>query len=876
MTMTRTRLALLFVLGAVGCSSRIPAVVDAGPEGAACLTDRDCPDPAHPNPLLFMCNKVSGRCEPGCINREHCSAEVRGGAAIEACRTDQGGLGCECDEGRCVPRLCSSDQECGGERRCRDGACVAATLIEVPARCQVVPDLTVLRRGAAASFTVLAWGARGVPVVPAQGAQWASVTGGPLSGAGTGLEAALTAERETPADGTPVVAVEAAVGTARCQARAVVLPQAPEADEVLVVLADELSGRPVGGATVVMTKEDGAPVPSNGLARTDGRGLARLALPGQLSRYVVTAYSAEHTYVTVAGLESSARYVWMLTRRHQSDRYGGVRGSYAGAPASANAQLGVAGLSLGGSFTGLSLGQLMGPPVPRDITLGELSQKGVPIPAGVSLAIAGTPVKTSYAAQGLAGVCVDDSGAPDEAAIASGSCGTWAAWSFSGDVPLALLPFDRLLGGGRLDDLDAAELFPKLGAIVSTMSSSVQRDVRIALAPPPRSDGGVADLSNQDRFAQVDHPFVQVPLAFPFVIQLPELPKYRGAYVGSVMAIGAAAAPGRGLVPLGMGAAVNADESAQVDAQAPLRPGQLLVRMAPTHHGLEGAEYLVLIGALGGSGGDAAQTPGTSFLVARPAGHRLTFDPEGRAPWNLSQRTFLPLPEGARFNFLDVEASGLPPRSFRFVEGPDLSTASVVRVTLADVFDHRWEILMAPTAVGFTLPKPPAGYADRAFALDDSTGPRSSMMVHTQRFESNEGALRTFAQVLELDEARSDRLGASLTALALVDYTRPTIEFLEPSGTLPRGGTLSAKVWRFQLGRGVGANGVVRLSFTPEAGCPPAVLSEETTPGNGIVQLALPPGCVGTDLTVTAALLEQDGVTPVRPPVSATRRLTIE
>lgn len=879
----KTRVLILIALGVLGsgaCSKApSPDVVDGG--GGGCLTDRDCPNQANPDPSLFMCNKATAMCEPGCINKEDCSAARRGTHAIEACRTDLGGLGCECDEGRCVGSWCSSDAECG-DRVCRNGACVTAPEASSVSRCVITPDLVVVKRDTTVKFSLLAWNAAEEPVVPKAQVQWTATSGGPLTGTGTGLSVELIATSEA---GEAVLAVQAAVGSAVCQAKAIVLPPAPSgASDVAVEVIDELSSRPLVGLDVVLSKEDGSIVTQDGQSsvKTDGRGLAKLVLPQGLTRFSVTAFGPDHAYVTIANYSPSPdggapRYLSIVTRRNQSDTYGGVKGRFTGAPQSANAQMGMAGMSMGGALNTLSLGQLFGPTVKRDIP----GQSGVALPSGVSVSIGSLKVKEGYSALGLAGVCTDAAGAPDEAAIARGTCGTLTAWSFAGDVPLNLLPIDAFLGGGT-PDLDITQLLPALGPIVNSMTSSVVRDVRFSLRPTPRTDAGVPDFSDESSLTQVDHPFVQMPLAFPFVLTVPDLPKYRGAYAGSVLVFGGAKVPGRGFTPLGLGTAMNADGSAKVDApsQGSLASGQIPLRMAPTHHGLEGSEYTILVAAMAGtSPNDASATPGGSWLSVPMPKNQLRFDPGGSNPVDLTAMHFLPYPEGAQFNFLDVENSQVPARSFRFSPMPDLGEVSVVRVSFADAFDRRWDVLMDPASAerGFTLPKPPAGSPDRLFSLDDPAGARSGMMVHTQHLRSG-GIDLTFTDFVEVGNTNGDRLADLLVGFASLDYKRPTVEFTKPTppaATVAKGSVLTLKVLRFKLGESSGADGVVRLTFAPDSGCPAALLSHETTLGNGVLEHSLPATCVGTDLLVKAELLKTDAVTPVTPPVSATMQLTV-
>jgi hypothetical protein len=880
MTMRTARWCVLVALAATACNTTSQPPFDGGPQG--CLLDTDCPDR-----VLFYCDTVTAQCLPGCVNREDCSAARRGQYALPECSTDGGGLGCQCDEGRCVVSLCSSDAECGA-LVCRNGACVAAPASAAIAGCQVVPDLVVLRVGALARFEVRAVDATGAPVVVPQGAIWAAVDGGPLSGSGAGPSAVLVAQAPTADSGAPAAAVQATLGSVSCQASAVVLPASPAAGEVWAVVADELSGRPVTGIDVVLSLDDGS---VSSTAQTDGRGLARLALPGGQASYSVTAFGPDHDYLTIARYQGASRYLSLVTRRNQVDRYGGYAGAYTSVPATSNVHLGMAGTSLPGSITSLSFPAILGPGVPTDIKLGTINLPGVAIPAGMTLGQGDSKFKGSYAAQGLAGVCTDDAGVPDEARIAVGACATRAAWSLTGDVPFSQLPLTAIAGGTA--NLNIPQLLGQLIPAFKLFNSSVARDVAFSLQPTARDDAGQPDFSDQSRFTHLDLDFAQLPLGFIFTAKLPDLPKYRGAYVDGALALGAADVAGRGVVPLGIGAAVNADHDAQTDRYVSTAdnqilnpsPGLISLHMAPTHHGLEGAPYLLLVAAMStASTTDVSAAAGASAIVARLPANQLTFNPDGTVPVDVSGAAFPAYPDGARFNFLDVDQDGIPPRSFRFAATPpDLSGSGLLRVTFSDDLGRRWTVVAdaSRAADGFRLPKPPSS-ADRLFAQGLATGTRSSLEVGTQRLQTTPGvdggAALTFGDVVELGSTNADHTTELLTGFTFLAYGRPTVAFTTPAtnpATVTPGSTLGLQVSGFKLGDTAGADGVVRLTFTPATSCPPAILKVETTPGNGALTYPLPGGCTGQE-TVRAELLKTDQATAVLPPVSASLLLTVQ
>jgi hypothetical protein len=885
---TRAWSVVLLVAAMAGCGATTPPTPDAGPgdagDNVACTQSYDCPDQ-----VLFFCSRDTHRCEPGCLTREDCSAERRGTHPLAWCSTAGGGLGCQCDEGLCVPSLCASDADCSGQV-CRNGACTAAPPASAAASCVVTPELVVLQAGARVRFTVAALDAAGAPVVIPAGAIWTAVTGGPLSGGGGGASAVFTAATATSAAGESVAAVQAVVGAATCVARAVVLPAAVPPSQVWAVVTDELSGRPVTGIQVALSDDDGGVLAT---ATTDARGLASLAPAALPPLYSVTAFGPDHDYLTVAGYRGAARALALVTRRNAVDAYGGFAGAYSQVPTSlSDAHFGLAGASLPGSITSFSLAQLLGPSVPTDVVIsGVIDQRGVPIPAGLSLGFGVPPIKPGYAALGLAGTCLDDAGAPDEGRISAGSCGTRAAWSLNGDIPVTtLFALAGPLTGGGATTSDLSGLLGPLISSLKRFNSSVARDVPFSLRPTPLDDAGQPSFLDQRAFTPLDLPYAQVPLAFHFAARLPDLPRYRGAYASAALLLGGVDLAGRGLVPLGLGAGTNADGDARTDRQDPYPgPGLVQVHMAPAHHGLEGAEYVVLATAVTATGAndagltDAAAASGASGILARLPGNSLSYDPAGTRPVDLSGGGFPALPEGARFNFNDpADPDGIPPRSFRFIGAtpPALSGAAVVRVAFTDDQSHRWVVVAdgSRAGEGFRLPVPPST-ADRLYAHGLASGERSTLVVETQRLDSLGGAdggvALGFGDVVELG-APGAATGL-VTGFSFLAYGRPAVRFTAP-GTTPATvaplSRLTLLVTGFKLG--TAGEGVVGLTFSPATACPAeVVLSQETSPGNGALEYVLPAGCSGA-VTVRAELRRPDGHQPITPGVATSVQLTIQ
>ncbi len=880
---------VMSALAATACGGPPSNPPDSGVDGGdgTCIEDTDCPDPQ-----LFFCNTTTSTCEPSCRTREDCGATRRGQYALDYCA---GSLGCQCDEGKCVGSLCSADVDCGSQV-CRNGQCVAPPAASTVAKCQITPDSVILKSGAKAKFWVSAWNAANEPVIVKDGATWSALGGvTTLSGSANGNSAEFTAATTT---NNATDAVQAAFGTVTCKAKALVLSP-PAAGRIGVVVFDELSNRPIPAAKVMLTTSAGAVIQQAGQDTVDtgANGFAEVN-PGANTTVTVSVFHTGFNYLTVAnytGNGPDANFLALALRRNQLDKYGGYKGTFTSVPATSNVHAGIAGMSLAGSITNLSLTQLLGPSVPTDIVIGSaINQQDVPIPAGAYLGFGDQQIKTNVAGLGLAGTCVDGSGNPDETKIAAGTCGTRTAWALAGDIPLGDLPIDAFAGG--VNNINIGQLLSRIIPIFKKFNSSVVRDVQFDLQPTPCTSGGTPpclqddyNFTNDAFFTPKNHVFTQVPLAFSFAVKLPDVPQFRGTYADGVALIGGANAPGRGVVPLGLGIGVNTNPvDAKTDVQANLpAAGLVQMRMAPTHHGLEGNEYGIVAAALSAKSlTDASSGLALSAIFARVSGNKLVFDPSGATPVDISAQAFPVFPEGAKYNFVDVAQGALAARTFKFASA--LTGVGVVRVSFGDAYDQRWDVLLdaAQATTGFVLPKPPGTLRDRTFATGLQASGRSTMLV--QAFKLNTapagttGTNITFNGLVELNSNNLDRVTDFLQAFSLMDYAPPKVSFKTPNAnpaTVAKGSKLVTSVSSFKVGAGATDDGVVKFTFTsggnPAAGCPEATVATEVQPGNGEVEYTLPMTCTGTSISVRAQLMQPNGAAPVLPDVAATTVITV-
>ncbi|WP_375759235.1 carboxypeptidase regulatory-like domain-containing protein [Corallococcus exercitus] len=828
--------------------------IHGGRADDACTVDQDCADPA-----LFFCNTALSRCEPACRTDLDCSVMRRGELnAIAACESQA--LGCRCDASRCVPALCTGDDGCDDQEVCRDGACRPPPSPSTAVACRVVPERVIAPVGTPLRFEAWVSDARGEPVVLREGLTWSAVSAR-VKGGGTGSGATFTLDSA----GTEVEAVEARVGTIACRASVTVLPPHTAEGQVRVVVTDALTGHPVEAASVVVADALGGVTARES---TDAQGVA--VLEGR-SDSTLSVLHPDFGYLTVANYNlGGSRDLRLPLRRNPVDRVGGVRARFTNlAPVvpSGALSLGMAGLSVPGLLSEAAPAQVQGPERAVDLTLGG-AMRQFQVPANVWVNGMGVVAPEVVDVPGIAGVC--DAALPDvanpDAATRVGGCGTRTLWALTAQVLSGELPAG-MMDPGTDPLLLLARALPPSGRF----SSSVSRDVQFALrSPNPGEPALQAPLVPTD--------FRQVPLAFPFVTRVPPLPRFRDGYLERVLVVGSVTAPGRGTVPLGLGAAVNLNPvDPNTDPQPGLStPGFVRVRMAPAHHGLEGQAYRLLALASSGTlGGEAPMGQATSAVLAPlDAPH---FDPEGTEPVTLAD-AFLGIPEGARYNPDTSLWHGLLPREWRM--DVTVPGATLVRATFTNAAGRRWTVWVDGRRAfsGVRLPVPPSGLEDRTFQ-GDTEGSRASLSVEALAVATPEGRSLNLSALAESGGLAPEPLAAAVRAVSTLNYGRPQVTWLEPAegAALSRGATVRVRVDGFQVGKesASGDEGAVLLTVRDGGpGCDGALVRGDVSTRSGEVALTLPAACSGPEVTLVASLVDLLGL-PLRPAVSAVRTVRV-
>ncbi|MDQ3263410.1 MAG: hypothetical protein M3Y59_07090 [Myxococcota bacterium] len=828
------------------------------PAEGACTDDLECA-PDGGDPSLFRCNLTHYRCEAACRTRADCGAESRGEYALSFC---DGPMGCQCQEGRCVQALCSVDADCG-EGSCRNGECLPpGQSAAAPARCELVPPFAVVSAGAELTFTVLARDADAVAIPMPKGFVW-SAQAVVTELENDGVQARYAFPTQT---AEPVELIRTTLGEVSCSARVHVVPVDATAGIAQALVVDAQTGRPVEGATVQLTGtlDSGAEL-TPVLGETDGQGLVRLALAGELGLATLSTYHRDYEYLTVIDLPVVDGALDLLLPLERDATVGGYQGTLGGVPATPNVHAAFAGDSRT-PFLNLPNG-LFGAPVPTDVSLGAWTETAAPLPSSVYLGSADGGIKTTVTVDSPPGSCaVAPPGfASAEEAERAGRCGVTTAWAFSLDAPLLSLPLDALASGVATANWSSA--FERFIPLLREFNSTVERDVDFAAAPV---DAGIPAA-----YAPVDLPFAQLPMRIRFAVRVPALPTFAGRYLDSALVLGLTEVPGRGAVPLGLGLAVNRNlGDALTDPQEGLSSqGLVSVKMAPTHHGLEGNPYTVAATALWREGGPGERF-GSSTLVERLGRVSLPYDPGGASPIELSH-PFLPLPERVRFHSGETSRLGLRSREVRLEQDDRYLQASLAQAVFLGRGNKRWRVVAAPAVMvaGVVVPRPPPSFED---LLHDGAL-RAKLTVELVRLEEPQTAKAlTVGAFFDRRWVTLERQRLLPVSTSQVQHGRPSVDWVSPGeGAAVRfGSELRARVLGFSLGT---LTPFRRVVFEVH-GCGsvwPLLTTPDPSRPREVVALA-PLGCTGpAQLVARVEEYANPDWIELDPPVQSTQTVTL-
>ncbi|MBI5525916.1 MAG: Ig-like domain-containing protein [Deltaproteobacteria bacterium] len=671
------------------------------PVGGECAADEECCAPADPlagvwcgtEGLCEICAQAAGACasDYDCCppfydtNPLMCGS---GGTCVPICETD---ADCTAPEvcmpnGECLPPACSADADCGGQKCC-SGECMAQCGYGNPTACVITPSGGAILKGTTAKLAAIAYA--GDPKLGGQVVPWTSFTWSTSDASKVAVDAVTGEITGGAVYGT--ADIQAKAGSLDCGTAGFTNYLPADPSKVRVLVYDASTGRPVEDASVVLG--------SGATARTDAAGMVEFsAVPGD-----VHVFHRAYSYLSVTGVMGTdlALHVTPLADPAMA---GGFRGTFDFSGEKYDAmQVGCASTSLSTGFLDADLYEvLFGEQISTHVVM--TTQDGAPVDFDDWIMVPGGHVMKAT-----------QFGAPDliPAYRVKGEPGFRAAWGIGGGMPSKdvtkliqiLAPF---IGGGEMP----------MGQTVAawlTMAPTLGHGVRSALdvvsipkIPTPENDLGqpLVDsptMADYDRFPRLDlRP--ETRMALKTVLALPDLPVLQGRCLGEVLVIAGVNQPRAGFVPLGMASGYdNPDDpalegdcvvNAPYDNPGGLADGQMLLRLAPPHDGLETNTYRFAVIAV-----DPRENEGGPLALSA------RFESTGRVnpTYDFSTRLFLKIPEGAAYS-----------ASVRRITGPSaaIPDAEAYRYRVGN--DKGDWYVFAKGPAGITLPAVPPGLDDRA------------------------------------------------------------------------------------------------------------------------------------------------------------------
>lgn len=672
-----------------------PQVSSCSPGQSSCFAGQACTASIDCVPGLTCAAAPDGGTGKTCQAVFVCSSDTQCDASRNAACTSAGA--CLCVDGACQLRGCSADAQCDAGKTCIGGTCEPRPS-STGLTCSLLSASTVVRSGQSVAFAAEARDGSGAPVA-GQSFTWASsnaaaaavdsngvVTGGSTSGT-TNITCRVVGGASSDSTPVPVLNyVNGALGSVR------------------VVVQDERTGNPLAGALVLL-RQGGATL--GNVLTTGADGAVAATATGSLDVHV---FKNGYTYLSVIDT-TSADLLIPLSPTSDPSRAGGYQGTFdlsAVANRTDTVEVGLAGLSVGRPFIELGSIKLLGEPVRRRLRIGNLYDNFIDLPLGLYLKLGDQSIKGDFAALGEAG--------------------QHHAWALGGK-----LPFDRViqvltpvLGGGSGASLSSGSVVVPLLAFFEKFRHFVKTAVNVVVTPRVvdsqdfDGDGSVTDLvpdfANTGAFPVLNAVVTQA-LTLSTAVTVPALPQYGGRFLEGAFIIAGANAPGRGLVPLGLSAALDAPRPGEapdglVDADGNTAGNQSTVRfkLAPLHSGLEGSKFVVATLARSLDFSGASPVPGpVSGLITQTDGLGATTDLGGQA--------FLGFPTDASFTLAN--------RSFSL--GTAVAGASFYRADFKGA-DGDWVVYFKAPASGaaFTLPAIPTGASERAVSTTGCIGGAAS------------------------------------------------------------------------------------------------------------------------------------------------------
>ncbi len=480
----------------------------------------------------LVCDVFSSLCVTACTDAAGC-------AAAHADVPFAGDL--QCTSGVCDFQHCTNDGQCRPGTVCYNGDCVSPSECADIASCSLVPGSAVTQQGTVVSFSATAFLQSGA-LAPGVTFTW---------GSSDDAIAAVAAGEVTGGANTGTATITATVASCAVTCDAAVMNYgAVAAADTRVVVIDELAGTPVEGATVILHTDPVATL------ATDAQGVVTFAgvAPSAGTPLDVTVADQGYGYVTLVGMESNDLIVH-TGKMHDPSMAGGYRGKMdfskvicaPGNPC--EARLGLTGPSIPGNLFNLNVDVLIGELIQTHIELGGTAVDA-PLPGGLVLGLNATWFKERY----------NPTGVP----------GTRVAWGLGGKLNLStIIEIAGPIISGGTENIDVGALVVAILPLFSDFYTSLVPGVtvtpiaKVADVGDLNGDGSETDLRpNYDAFPALPggDMVLKVPMdkAHPLTVNVPNMTGPNFPY-DAVIVVAGALVRDAGLVPLGLGAGVDAE-----------------------------------------------------------------------------------------------------------------------------------------------------------------------------------------------------------------------------------------------------------------------------------------------------------------------------
>lgn len=518
----------------------------------------------------------------------------------------------ECNaQGLCSQPVCQNDNQCSPGQTCQGGGCATPPGTDQVASCEVVTRDTSVREGGTLELAAVAKNANG-KVLPSIPFTWASSNTNAVAVAGNvatgGSEQGTASQTAIPEGRTDVACAGAAEITN--------FPNV-EAGKARVVVVAADNGAPVADATVVLM--------SGGelTAQTSATGVASFDVMAGVDS--VTVMKDGWQYVSVIAPGGNDVFI-PLPRKPDTTVAGGFRGTIdISSTKKADIKLGLAGPSIPSNLLDFGLDSLIGDFVPTEIDAPELGlEDTIDLPGGLVLGL-GSKTFTSDELR-----CQGVTPADGELGcfVAQTASGPAAGWAMAGQLKLSQITsianeLSNAVGGD--EELPIGDILTAVLPLLRGLNHGVTASVLGQDFPKINKDGQTGDCSDADLadygdkcrgdFAKYTRQDIAASVGLDVLsaVSIPVLPQLPGlgrCAEGAVLLAGAAL-EGRGIVPLGLTAGIDALDDTQTpdckvagvekpfgDNSETLSDGEMPLSMAPLHSGIEGSQVFLLAVAL--------------------------------------------------------------------------------------------------------------------------------------------------------------------------------------------------------------------------------------------------------------------------------------